>query len=798
MKIMRQSMAVILGITCILAGSAITPTRVEAADAPTITFLQTIDKTYDGTSVDDPSVSTNSDGTLSYAYYEGSSASGTPMSTKPKDAGTYTVVASTAASDHYAASSASKTFTIAQRKVTLGMFTSKTGDDVTVTAIVENALEAAGTIQFSADAVGTFGTVNVIPNGEFYQASATFSTNSSTSVKITATYSGSKNYKASTAERAIYKDKLMRDVNFTDSNNKVISNEFVVNAVYGGSSRNCNALASTAAGQDVWSYSIVSDDYHEADESNINTVTVDAEGTIGVVNAGTAYIEVCLEDNSGNTFGNTFNSAYGYVKVIVSPAPLTVTVSAALNGKTESTCTYGDLDGISYDLSYNDKDFKTIGEGKDTVYNFMSGRGSLQAASLPATAGVGTYSIGIQKKDDISNKKPFLSRNYAITCVPASFTVTPRNLTVTSSNVTSVWGTEPSSYAAPTVTGLASFDTADNVCTAATVYSGKSYSSLDPGTYPGVLTPSVSFKSTSMSANYKVVPVKGTLTIAKAATTLTIDDASKVYDGKPVSLKLNYDSRVEVTPIITFLDIKSNQTVSGIPTEPGTYQASAQITNSKYFNYVTAEARTFTISKIDPVYTVDDLSKTYDGKEVVPAVTSNTDASVTYRIVYTNVDTKEVLQNAPVNAGNYSITVISQETAHYNAAEMTKLFTIQQKESTPVVPTLPNVKNEAGSTLSEVTLPKGWTWDDPKTALTDGTMRANATYTPEDVKDYTRVTTPLTFTVEAASATSADNNENAGSVDTSTGSEIGEEAWILLAACLTGIGALVLKKRYQA
>ena len=54
------------------------------------------------------------------------------------------------------------------------------------------------------------------------------------------------------------------------------------------------------------------------------------------------------------------------------------------------------------------------------------------------------------------------------------------------------------------------------------------------------------------------------------------------------------------------------------------------------------------------------------------------------------------------------------------------------------------------------------------------------------------------FTVEAAAAASTDNNENAGSVDTSTGSEIGEEAWILLAACLTGIGALVLKKRYQA
>ena len=157
-----------------------------------------------------------------------------------------------------------------------------------------------------------------------------------------------------------------------------------------------------------------------------------------------------------------------------------------------------------------------------------------------------------------------------------------------------------------------------------------------------------------------------------------------------------------------------------------------------------------------------------------------------------------MLQNAPVNAGNYSITVVSQETAYYNAAEMTKLFTIQQKESTPVVPTPPNVKNEAGSTLSEVTLPKGWTWDDPETALTDGTMRANATYTPEDVKDYTRVTTPLTFTVEAAPATSADNNENASSVNTSTGSEIGEEAWVLLAACLTGIGALVLKKRYQA
>ena len=402
--------------------------------------------------------------------------------------------------------------------------------------------------------------------------------------------------------------------------------------------------------------------------------------------------------------------------------PLHVTTAAVINN-TQTSAAYGNLDHISYDLSYTKSDFKN----SDGELNFIGDWGTIRCAALSAKAGAGKYSIGIQKVGSSTRNNIFLSRNYAITCVSASFTVTARDLTATSSDAAGIWRTEPSSYAAPAVSGLASFDTADSVYTASTIYAGKaSYNSLDPGTYPNVLSPSISFKSSSMANNYHVVAENASLTIGKTSTALTIEDASKIYDGKPVSLKLNYDSRVEVTPTVSYLDIHTNQAVTGIPTEPGTYQATAFITNSKYFKDVTSKTMTFTISKIDPVYTVNDLSKTYDGKAVSPVISSNTDDSVKYKVLYTNTDTKEVLSNAPVNAGNYSVTVVSQETAHYNAAKLTKNFTIAQEESAP-----------------------------------------------------------------------AAHTETSETVNTGRGGELAEEAWILLAACLTGIGAAELKKWYQ-
>jgi hypothetical protein len=250
-----------------------------------------------------------------------------------------------------------------------------------------------------------------------------------------------------------------------------------------------------------------------------------------------------------------------------------------------------------------------------------------------------------------------------------------------------------------------------------------------------------------MKNNYTLRLTKADLTVQKASTALSIQGNSQTYNGKPVSIQLKYDSRVEVTPIISYYKTNSNKALTEAPSEPGQYRAVASITGSQYFKDVTSQEISFTITKIDPVYTVEDLSKIYDGKAVTPAVSSSAGSNCTYQIQYTNTDTNKVLLEAPSTAGNYSMTIFSAANDHYNVAEYTKNFTISKKVSAPAIPEIKNISRHVGMTLSEVVLPEGWTWDDPSIVLTAGMMQATATYTPEDLVNETRFTTPLTFTV---------------------------------------------------
>lgn len=72
---------------------------------------------YDMRMVTDPEVFTNSDGKVSIAYFQG----GTRLGTPPVNAGTYTVVVSTAATDAYNAAAASRTFVVEPRPAKLSL-----------------------------------------------------------------------------------------------------------------------------------------------------------------------------------------------------------------------------------------------------------------------------------------------------------------------------------------------------------------------------------------------------------------------------------------------------------------------------------------------------------------------------------------------------------------------------------------------------------------------------------------------------------------------------------------------------
>lgn len=99
----------------------------------TVSITEDVSQTFDGSAVGNPAVSKTGDGTVAYAYYAGTSASGTALASAPVDAGTYTVVATLAETKSYKGASDSATFAIAKRPVVLGISASQNGTSATVT-----------------------------------------------------------------------------------------------------------------------------------------------------------------------------------------------------------------------------------------------------------------------------------------------------------------------------------------------------------------------------------------------------------------------------------------------------------------------------------------------------------------------------------------------------------------------------------------------------------------------------------------------------------------------------------------
>ena len=86
--------------------------------AGTVSITDDPSKTYDGTAVDDPAVSKNGSGSVTYTYYTDNEGSlGTLLAGAPADAGTYWVRATVAECDAYTEATATKQFAISKDSI---------------------------------------------------------------------------------------------------------------------------------------------------------------------------------------------------------------------------------------------------------------------------------------------------------------------------------------------------------------------------------------------------------------------------------------------------------------------------------------------------------------------------------------------------------------------------------------------------------------------------------------------------------------------------------------------------------
>lgn len=138
------------------------------------------------------------------------------------------------------------------------------------------------------------------------------------------------------------------------------------------------------------------------------------------------------------------------------------------------------------------------------------------------------------------------------------------------------------------------------------------------------------------------------------------------------------------------------------------------------------------------------LDKTYDG---VPASLGAGDMEIvgesTPVITWyeQNEDgTYRLLEGAPVDVGEYKVTLTLAESTHFTAGEVEKTFAIRKAEPGVAVPTFPNTFYEDETpSLSDITLPAGYAWAEGQT-LTLGRHDYQVVYTPADTRNYATVT----------------------------------------------------------
>src|SRR5262249_34375925 len=211
------------------------------------------------------------------------------------------------------------------------------------------------------------------------------------------------------------------------------------------------------------------------------------------------------------------------------------------------------------------------------------------STTATVASGVGTYAI---------TASGAASSNYTLTYVNGTLTVTAATLTITANDKSKVYGTaNPAltvSYAG-FVNGdtVASLTTPASVSTTATAASGA-------GTYPIEASGGV-----SSNTNYTLSYVAGTLTVTKAALTVTASDASRAYGAANPTLTANYAGFVNGDTVASLTTPPALSTSATAASAVGTYAITAAggASPNYTFTYVngtlTVTAATLTITAND-------------------------------------------------------------------------------------------------------------------------------------------------------------------------------------------------------
>jgi rhamnogalacturonan endolyase len=161
------------------------------------------------------------------------------------------------------------------------------------------------------------------------------------------------------------------------------------------------------------------------------------------------------------------------------------------------------------------------------------------------------------------------------------------------------------------------------------------------------------------AANYTTASASTTITVNKAAATVTLGNLSQIYNGSPRS------ATVTTNPAGLTTTLTYNGSVSA-PVNVGTYAVVATVKNA---NYAGTASGTLTISKAAATVILGDLIQAYDGSPKSVAVTTSP-AGLTVNVTYNGITTP------PTVPGSYAVVATVNDPNYSGTASATLTITI--------------------------------------------------------------------------------------------------------------------------
>ena len=846
-----------------------------------ITNLASLSKTYDGTSIETPEISTNSDSdeiTITY------SLDGTTFTEqRPINAGHYTIKVEVAETSTYAKGSIQKTFDIS--KATYDMSSVEFNDETITYDGESHSLAITGTLPIGVTVgyenngktnVGSYVvTASFIGDASNYELisdmTATLKINKATYDMSGITFSGDELTYDGLAHSLAITGTLPTGVTVEYENNgKINVGSYIVTASFSGDATNYELISDMTATlkinkatydmslvvfndltipydglshkltisgtlptgvsvtySDTASYTAVGDYEYTAsfsgDATNYELIS-DMTATLTIEKA-TIDTNVVVVEDLTVTYNGIAQS------IIATNIPDHVSVEYTGNGKTNAgtypvTVTFV-YDTDCYLVTVASKSAtltieKATIDTSEIVFNDLTvtydgTNKSIIATNVPSGITVEYSGNGQKNADSYTVTATFVceNTNYKVTVESMTATLTIEKATIDMSGVT---------FASATYSydGNIKSVAVDNLPTQITGVNYTNNNQTNAGTY----TVTASFEYDTDNYN-EVENMTTTLKINKVSydtSVVVFEDLTTTYDGTAKSIyatnvpsgvivtytnngKINADSytvtasfsvadttnyEVSVESMTaTLLIEKATIDMSGVTFASATYtydgniksvavdNLPTQITGVNYTNNNQTNAGTYTVTAsfvydTDNYNEVENMTTTLkiNKASIDTSVVVFNDSTVNYdgtakSILATNFPTgvtANYTNNGKIDAGTYTVTAtFVYDTDNYTVTVASKTATLKINKVNPPYTVPTNLKACVGSTLASVTLPTGFTWNDPTTTSVGaaGNNNFTVTYTPTDTTNYNIVDDIIvTVAVQEKYVITCENNQS--------------------------------------